>query len=171
MEPKNFLEAFPGLRLEKSILDLLAYVKVEKVAVNHRHTLLRVYIVSQNWIKKKNIETIERAIEDQFFAGNRMEVKIIERFRLSGSYTPANFYKVYRSSMLYELKRVDPLLYQTFIHTDIDFRRDANEIHCRVEDNFVSEKNADRLTDYIEKVFADRAGFDDSEAGGRQRGR
>ena len=163
MEPKNFLEAFPGLRLEKSILDLLAYVKVEKVAVNHRHTLLRVYIVSQNWIKKKNIETIERAIEDQFFAGNRMEVKIIERFRLSGSYTPANFYKVYRSSMLYELKRVDPLLYQTFIHTDIDFRRDANEIHCRVEDNFVSEKNADRLTDYIEKVFADRAGFDDSE--------
>ena len=81
MEPKNFLEAFPGLRREKSILDLLAYVKVEKVAVNHRHTLLRVYIVSQNWIKKKNIETIERAIEDQFFAGNRMEVKIIERFR------------------------------------------------------------------------------------------
>ena len=163
MEPKNFLEAFPGLRLEKSILDLLAYVKVEKVAVNRKHTLLRVYIISQNWIKKKNIETIEHAIEDQFFAGNRMEVKIIEHFRLSGSYTPANFYKVYRSSMLYELKRVDPLLYQTFIHTDIDFRRDANEIHCRVEDNFVSEKNADRLTDYIEKVFAERAGFGDSE--------
>ena len=56
----------------------------------------------------------EDAIASQIFQMQTMEVKVVEHFRLTSSYNLQNFYKVYRPSILLELKEVSPLLHQTF---------------------------------------------------------
>lgn len=158
LESRNFLEAFPGLKLDPKIQELLRFVQVEKITINAARNLLRVYAVSQNWLRKKLVEDVEEAVRSQFFAGSQIHVKIIERFSLSASYTPENFFRVYKSSMYYELKKADPLLYQTMIRTGLDFSR-PGEIHATVEKSFISDKFETKLMEYFEKVFCDRAGF------------
>ncbi len=160
-EPLPFLEAFPNLDLDAKVLDLLAYVTVERVTLNSAKNRLRVYIISENWIKKSTVCELERAIAGQIFSDARMEVKVVERFRLSSSYTPEYFYKVYRSSMLRELKAVSPLIQHTFLHAELEFG--DHSVHAKIPDSVISRERKQQLTEYLEKVFRDRAGFRDVE--------
>ena len=52
-QAKPFLEAFPGLDVDPKIRALLEYVKVERITVNHARNRLKIYIVSENWLKKQ----------------------------------------------------------------------------------------------------------------------
>ena len=154
----SFMQAFPSLKVEKEIRDLLEYVTVTRVTVNQSKTRLHVYIYSNNWIRKKYIYEIENAIREQIFGKVEMEVKIIERFHLSSQYTPKYFYRVYRTSMNQELMEVSPLLYQVFTRTALDFREDGL-IYARIPDSMIARQRKEDLLDYFEKVFCERAGL------------
>ncbi len=157
-QPMLFEEAFPKLELDDRIKKLLPYIKVERVTVNQAKNRLRVYIIAENWIRKSYIFQMEEAICEQIFKHNAMEVKIIERFRLSASYTPKNFYEAYRTSMLQELKRVSPLIRQSFIHTELTFPKE-DLVHAAIPDTIINEERKNTLVEYLEKVFVERAGF------------
>ena len=86
-----FLEAFPNLDLDPKVVDLLKYVQVERVIVNSMKNRIKIHILSDNWLKKTTVYELEQAIGSQLFAGAEMEVRIIEKFRLSASYTSAYF--------------------------------------------------------------------------------
>ncbi|MBP3878488.1 MAG: PolC-type DNA polymerase III [Lachnospiraceae bacterium] len=162
-QAKPFLQAFPDLDLDPGIKDLLSFVTVERITVNRARNRLRIYISSENWLKKQHIYKLEEAISAQVFGNaGRMEVKIIEHFVLSSSYTPAYFYKVYRNSMLAELKRADPLLYHTFLHSDLSFSDDGT-ISVEIADNPVYLFHGTRIGEYLEKIFCERAGFRNAE--------
>ena len=118
---KRFLDVFPNLQLEGKLAELMDQVMVTKVAINHDRDALRVYINSPQWIHKKYIYQLESAIADQLFSGVSMIVKIIERFLLSSQYNPENFYEVYRSSILLELKSYNTLLHNIFINGKVEF--------------------------------------------------
>ncbi len=152
------MQAFPSLKLSGEIISLLEYVTVNRLTVNQSKTRLHVYICSDNWIKKKHIYEIEEAISDQIFGDVEMEVHIIERFRLSSQYTPANFYRVYRTSMNAELSNVSPLLYQTFLHTKLTFSENGL-VYAEIPDSIIARRRKEELLDYLEKVFCERAGF------------
>ena len=154
----SFMQAFPSLKVEKEIRDLLEYVTVTRVTVNQSKTRLHVYIYSNNWIRKKYIYEIENAIREQIFGKVEMEVKIIERFHLSSQYTPKYFYRVYRTSMNQELMEVSPLLYQVFTRTALDFREDGL-IYARIPDSMIARQRKEDLLDYFEKIFCERAGL------------
>ena len=156
-EPKPFAEVFPGLSLAPKVQELLEYVTVERVAVNRSGNRLRVYAVSENWLKKSLIYEIEEAIASQLFPGRRMEVKVVERFRLSASYTPEHFYRSYRKSMLLELKTVSPLLYHTFSGAELTFG--PGLVRADIPDSVISRVRKEELKQYIEKIFTERAGF------------
>ncbi len=155
---RSFSETFPGLDLDRKIADLLDYVTVERVTVNSARTRLRVYVLSDNWLKKTHVRKIEAAIAAKMFGDGRGDVRLIERFRLSSSYTPENFYRVYRPSMSFELKEVSPILNQAFLHSEVVFPSPA-EILVRIPDNPVCAREEERLLGYFEKVFCERAGF------------
>ena len=155
-----FLEAFPNLDLDPKVVDLLKYVQVERVVVNSMKNRIKIHILSDNWLKKTTVYELEQAIGSQLFAGAEMEVRIIEKFRLSASYTPAYFYKVYRTSMLRELKTVSPLLQHTFLHAELDFSNEG-VLYAHIPDSVISKERKAQLTQYIEKIFHDRAGFGD----------
>ena len=92
---KQFQEVFPDLRIEGGMAELLDTVEVSRVSINKKKDLLRIYVVSHQWIHKKYIYQLERQIEEQLFSNVPLRVKIIERFYLSRQYTPENFLEVY----------------------------------------------------------------------------
>ena len=51
-QAKPFLQAFPDLDLDPGIKDLLSFVTVERITVNRARNRLRIYISSENWLKK-----------------------------------------------------------------------------------------------------------------------
>ena len=90
---KQFQEVFPDLRIEGGMAELLDTVEVSRVSINKKKDLLRIYVVSHQWIHKKYIYQLERQIEEQLFSNVPLRVKIIERFYLSRQYTPETFWR------------------------------------------------------------------------------
>jgi len=50
---KQFQEVFPDLRIEGGMAELLDTVEVSRVSINKKKDLLRIYLVSHQWIHKK----------------------------------------------------------------------------------------------------------------------
>mgnify|MGYP000600244898 CR=1 FL=1 len=57
---KNFLEVFPTLNIAESLKELLGLAQVEKVTTTRDRSSIRIYIVSQRLIHKKNIYDLEK---------------------------------------------------------------------------------------------------------------
>ena len=72
---KPFFSAFPNLIMDEKYRELLRYVTVERVTVNSVRNRLRVYISSDNWLKKSTVFEMEKAIREQVFPETEMEVK------------------------------------------------------------------------------------------------
>lgn len=108
---KRFLEVFPGLHITDELRELLNLVEVEKVTLGRDRGSIRIYLLSQRLIHKQNIYALEKGIKDQLFPSKRLTIKIIERFRLSGQYTPQKLLKAYRESLLTELKNYSIIEY------------------------------------------------------------
>ena len=155
---KQFLDVFPNLKLDGKLAELLEQVTVTKVAINRDRDHLRVYISSPQWIHKKYIYQLETAIASQLFQGVSMTVKIIERFLLSTQYTPENFYEVYRSSILLELKTYNALLHNIFINGKVVFH-ESNHMEVTLADTVIGRGKHEEIYRILEKIFCERAGF------------
>ena len=59
---KEFLDVFRNLELSAELQALMSEVAVTKVAVNQRKDHIRIYIRSRQWIHKKHIYELEKAI-------------------------------------------------------------------------------------------------------------
>lgn len=159
MASTAFKDAFPGLKTSTRLEKLLDTVTVDRVTVNEVRRTLHVYIISGSWIGKQYIYELEKAIKEQFLTETELSVTVIERFRLSASYKPDNFFDVYRTSMQIELKKISPLFYQMFNHTTFKFPSDV-EIEVVLPDTIVARQRHEEFLHYLDKVFHDRAGFD-----------
>ena len=118
---KPFLEVFPGLHIGEELKELLKLVMVEKVSMPKDRSSLRIYIVSPRLIHKKNIYSMEEGIAKQLFPGRSITVKILEKYRLSAQYTPEKLLKIYKDSLLLELKHYSIIEYSMFRKSQIRF--------------------------------------------------
>ena len=66
--------------------------EVEKVTSARDRSSIRVYMKSARLIHKQNIYDLERGIKDQLFPDKQITIKIQEKYRLSGQYTPCLLY-------------------------------------------------------------------------------
>ena len=158
MKEKEFLDVFPQLRVEPQLEQLLQTVKVMKVAINSRKDMLRVYLISSQWIHKKYIYYLEQQIKNQFFADAKLQVKIIEKFQLSRQYTPENFLEVYRDSILLELKHYSMLEYNMFATAKTAFP-ETETLHLTLTDSMIAKEKEPELIRILEKIFCERCGF------------
>ena len=156
---KQFQEVFPDLRIEGGMAELLETVEVSRVSINRKKDLLRVYVVSSQWIHKKYIYQLERQMEEQLFSNVPLHVKIIERFYLSRQYTPENFLEVYRPSILLELKNHSVFLNHLFSTAEITFP-ETNKMHLVLVESVVAKEREEELIHILEKIFCERCGFD-----------
>ncbi len=155
---KKFLEVFPELNIADERKELLELVEVERVSTTRDRSLLRVYIISPRLIHKNTIYELEKGIRDQLFPGRRLSVKIMEKYRLSGQYTPARLLSVYRESILMELKNYSVVEYNMFRKAKCEFAGD-DVLRLTVEDNGIFREKSEDLKRVIEKVFGERCGL------------
>lgn len=155
---KTFLEVFPGLRLAEQMQELLGLVEVEKVSMSRDRSSIRIYFVSPRLIHKKNIMDLEKGIRDQLFPGKRIQIKIAEKYRLSGQYTPQKLLQVYRDSLLMELKHYSIVEYGMFRKAQCSFPQ-PDLLQMTIEDTMVNKEKAGDLKRVLEKVFHERCGL------------
>ena len=155
---KEFLDVFRNLELNGELKALLEEVVVIKVSVNQRKDHIRVYIRSRQWIHKKYIYALERAIASQCFRGVPMEVKVLEKFTLSSQYTPQLFFEAYQSSMGLELKNYSILVFNMFRNAVITFP-ETNTMHMLLQSTVLARSKEEELIHYMEKVFCERCEF------------
>lgn len=156
---KDFFDVFPNLKVKKELEELLDMVYVTRVSCNPAKTRIWVYIKSERWIHKKNILDLEDQIERQCFPGLGVSVTVIEKFKLSGQYTPKNFLDSYRSSMELELRNYNMLEYNMFKQAQISFPDDYT-LHVILPDSVVAREKSEILLEYFHKVFCERCGMD-----------
>ena len=156
---KDFFDVFPNLKVKKELEELLEMVYVTRVSCNPSKTHIWVYIKSERWIHKKHILALEDQIERQLFAGLGVTVTVIEKFRLSGQYTPQNFLDTYRSSMELELRNYNMLEYNMFKQAQISFPGE-HDLHMILPDSVIAREKSDILIEYLQKVFCERCGMD-----------
>lgn len=152
---KNFLEVFPSLHITEELRELLNLVEVEKVTLGRDRSSIRIYLMSPRLIHKQNIYGLEKGIKDQLFPSKRITIKIIERFRLSGQYTPQKLLKAYKESLLMELKNYSIIEYNMFRKAQFQFP-EPDLLKMTVEDTIVTHEKAADLKRVLEKIFHER---------------
>ncbi len=156
---KSFFDAFPTVSPEdEDLSSLLEHTTVTKVAVNEKSAKLRVYLDADRLISRKEIEKVEKSIDEAVATGHGLSTIIIERFHLSSQYTAKNLMRIYRSSILHELYAYQKCIYTMFKGADIDFS-DDDTCTVTVEDSLVSRAYADELKRILDKIFTERCGL------------
>ena len=155
---KGFLEVFPDLHMTTEMEELLKLVDVERVSSTRDRSSIRIYIVSQRLIHKKNIYDLEKGIREQLFPGKKLTIKIVETYRLSGQYTPQKLFQVYKDSLLMELKHYSIIEYNILRRAECTFPQE-NILRMTVEDNAVFREKTSELKRILEKVFHERCGL------------
>ena len=155
---KGFLEVFPDLHMTTEMEELLKLVDVERVSSTRDRSSIRIYIVSQRLIHKKNIYDLEKGIREQLFPGKKLTIKIVEKYRLSGQYTPQKLFQVYKDSLLMELKHYSIIEYNMLRRAECTFPQE-NLLRMTVEDNAVFREKTSELKRILEKVFHERCGL------------
>ncbi|WP_125140484.1 PolC-type DNA polymerase III [Clostridium transplantifaecale] len=152
---KSFLEVFPDLHIADNVRELFELVKVEKVATTRDRSSIRIYIDSPRLIHKQNIYKLEEGIKTQLFPGKAVTIKILEKYHLSGQYTPRKLMDVYRDSILMELKNYSILLYNMFRKAELAFD-DKDLLTMELEDTMITKDKAPELVRILEKIFTER---------------
>ena len=156
---KDFFDVFPNLKINDQLHDLLDMVFVTRVSCNPDKTRLWVYISSERWIHKKYIFELEQQIERQCFPGISIQVKVIEKFRLSRQYTPDNFLEIYRSRIDIRIGNYNMLEYNLFKRAQITFT-EGDEMELVLPDSVIAREKSGILVEYLHKVFCERCGMD-----------
>ena len=149
---KMFFEVFPTLKVNQEMQTLFADVKVTKVATNADRSYLHVHFLSTHIISKKDVYALERAIKEQLFGQNLIQIEMVERYQLSGQYTPENLMREYRDSILAELKKRSIVEHNMFANAKLRFE-DQNVLCMEFEDNIVAEGKAEAILALLREIY------------------
>ena len=155
----KFLDVFRTLKLPDDIRVYMENVEVTKVSKTSTNSLARVYIKNDKVISKKIIYKVEDALKKQIFRIQNMDVRIIDRYRLSEQYTPQTIMDVYYDSILFELEKYWTLEYNLLKNSTWEFEK-SDLLVLTLEDGFLARTYADNLTDYFKKIYLNRFGFE-----------
>ena len=146
------------MKITDQLRELLNLVQVEKVTSTRDRSQIRVYLKSPRLIHKKNIYDLEKGIKEQLFPDKQLEIKVLEKYRLSEQYTPKKLLEVYKDSLLLELKHYSIVEYNIFRKAQIEFEG-QDRMTLTVEDTMVNRDRVGELKRVLEKVFSERCGL------------
>ncbi len=155
---RMFFSVFPDLKIDTKLMELLSLASIEKIATNHNKSSIRVYIVSNRIISKKEVYFIEKEMSSQLF-NNTVSVEFMERYILSGQYNPKTLWDSYRESMLEETKQTSRILYNIFRKCDCEVKDDSKMI-LTLEDTVLTKSKENEFRSYIELVVKKRCGLE-----------
>ena len=154
----SFFEVFPVLKLNKGLADLLEEAVVEKITSSQIKKRIRVYVKSCRLLTYDQIRHIEYQIENQLFENTGVCVDVVDRYELSGQYTPERLMTIYFDSFEAELRDSSDLEANIFHKAKKEFS-DPNRMTLTVEDNFITAARIEGIRDRLIRIFQDRFGF------------
>ena len=153
-----FLEVFPTLQLNHEMKGLLSEATVTKVASNRNRDFIRVYFDNTRLIPKRDIWRLEEDMRQQLFPNQKMQIKLMEHYRLSSQYTAKTLLDTYKESMLCEIKEYSLLLYNIFRKAEIRFEEDM-QMTLILEDTLIARESQDELIEVLDKIIRERCGI------------
>ncbi len=153
-----FLEVFPTLKLNNEMKGLLSEAKVTKVSSNRNRDFIRVYMDNNRLIPKRDIWRLEQDMKKQLFPDQKMRIKVMEHYHLSGQYTVKTLMDTYKESMLCEIREYSLLLYNVFRTAKITFTGES-QMHLVLEDTLVARESQDELIEILDKIIRERCGI------------
>ena len=156
---KPFFEVFPTLEVKEPMKGLLSETEVTRVSANRSQTSIRIYLFGTHLIPKSDIFRLEKEIAGQLFRTRTMEIKIIEKFQLSGQYAAKDLMEAYGDSIAEELRAYSILLYNVYRSAEISFQ-DARNMRLVLEDTMLAKERSEELIKILEKIFCERCGMD-----------
>ncbi len=153
-----FLEVFPTLQLNHEMKGLLSEATVTKVASNRNRGFIRVYFDNTRLIPKRDIWRLEEDMRQQLFPNQKMQIKLMEHYRLSSQYTAKTLLDTYKESMLCEIKEYSLLLYNIFRKAEIRFEEDM-QMTLILEDTLIARESQDELIEVLDKIIRERCGI------------
>ena len=156
---KLFFDVFPTLEVNGDMKKLLSEMEVTKVGMNHEKDHLRVYLLGSRLIHKKNIYQLEKSIEEQIFKGRNMQVKVIEKYQLSGQYNARSLMDMYKDSMLEELKNYSLMEYNLLRASKMEFT-DESHMNLILENTIIAQTRSHSIVEFLEKIVCERCGMD-----------
>ena len=112
---KGFLEVFPTLNIAEPLKGAFSNGRSRKKLTSARdRSSIRVYMKSTRLIHKQNIYDLERGIKDQLFPDKQITIKIQEKIQTVWSVHTGKLLKMYKDSLLLELKHYSIVEYSMF---------------------------------------------------------
>ena len=101
---RKFTDVFPDLELSPAVDMMLRDTNVTRVVMYNEKQRMEISLESTHLIEKEIIYRAEEEMKDFLFGPtSRAEVKLVERYLLSGQYTPEKLAELYMPSLLLEL--------------------------------------------------------------------
>ncbi len=148
----TFSEVFPALEIKTEITGEL---HIDRITINRKRDLLRIYLTANRCIPKQTVYALEKEIRAKLFSDSDIQVKIIEKFVLSGLYTPKLLMQEYESSIKLELEKQDRLMAHMFRTAKWEFPAE-NEISISIEESAVARMKEDEFFLWMDRIFNER---------------
>ena len=158
MREKLFKEVFQGIKLDKAIDMYFDDVYVTNVQLVKSTETFYVYIESRHLIARQSIKKAEGSIRLFVFGEySKSKVKIIEKYILSDQYDLAKLYRVYKESMLEEMRDSSYVIYTLVKGGKIDIQ--DNVFNIEIEEGTMSKLKKGEIEKYINRLFINRFGM------------
>ena len=151
-------EVFPGIKLNDGLQQVLKHAVVTRVTMNRQKSLLRVYLECSACLPKEKIYELEQALTRGLQAGANLQVRVIERFRLSSLYTAETLLEQYGESIELELRQYNHML--AWLYHTAEFAFPAKDRMCvTIADSVVSRDLEEEFYRILEKILNERCGL------------
>ncbi|MBR0396792.1 MAG: PolC-type DNA polymerase III, partial [Eubacterium sp.] len=151
-------EVFPGIKLNDGLQQVLKHAVVTRVTMNRSRSLLRVYLECSACLPKEKIYELERALTRSLQAGSDLQVRVIERFRLSRLYTAKTLLEQYGESIELELRQYNHMLAWLF-HTAVFAFPAKDQMSVTIADTVVSRDLEEEFYRILDKILNERCGL------------
>ncbi len=153
---KKFFDVFSSLEVSDDDRELMEETRVTRLVSSSRHDKLHIHLVSSYIIPKDKIYEMENRIAMQYYPNSPVNIRIIERFELGGTYTAKAIIGQYKNSIITEAARINPVWADLLTHADYDFPEGDDTIILVLEDRLLSHDMADDITDFIDHAINER---------------
>ena len=153
---KKFFDVFSALTVSDDDRELLEETRVTRLVSSSRRDKLHIYLASDYIIPKDRIYEMENSIRKQYYPDTPVTVRIIERFRLGRTYSPAAIVRQYKGSLLEEASHINPAWSDLLHHADFVFSEDGNGIELVLEDRLLARDMSDEILEFLDRAINER---------------
>jgi DNA polymerase-3 subunit alpha (Gram-positive type) len=158
-EQQAFFDVFKTLKITDELRDIFLDVLISKISKSSAAGTYRFQIESSRIIAKENIFKMENEINRQVLYKSGYTARLAERYHLSAQYTPEKLFRIYKESLLEELKFHNMLYYSMFKDAECEFTQE-NVLTIKAAKSIVADAYGEEVRDLIKNIFLYRFGFD-----------